>query len=169
MSIHSLWRVYPVIMTCHKCLHLGPEFYNISFFRTKAIQIWLLFKHSRAKIQVLSFWTWALKQCCRVWKTLQLSFWAFLHLSFKSTGNFVLQTSPCSFLKLRKDPWEICFPFLLCSFSLLPYLLWHAAFFPTSAISIYPFLFSLSLPQLRHAQERALARGAWRKRQSSRR
>jgi hypothetical protein len=30
-------------------------------------------------------------------------------------GNFALQTSPCSFLKLRISPWEISFPLLLCS------------------------------------------------------
>jgi hypothetical protein len=31
-------------------LHLGPRFYKISFFRTKAIQIRLLFKNLRVKI-----------------------------------------------------------------------------------------------------------------------
>jgi hypothetical protein len=31
-------------------LHLGPEFYKVTLFRTKAIQIRLLFKDSRVKI-----------------------------------------------------------------------------------------------------------------------
>jgi hypothetical protein len=30
MSIQPLWRVYPVIMTCHKFLHLGPEYFKIT-------------------------------------------------------------------------------------------------------------------------------------------
>jgi hypothetical protein len=42
-------------MTCHKCLHLGPEFYKVSLFRTKVIQIQPLFKILRVKMQVLSF------------------------------------------------------------------------------------------------------------------
>jgi hypothetical protein len=42
-------------MTCHKCLHLGPEFYKVSLFRTKAIQIRLLFKDSRVKSNVVEF------------------------------------------------------------------------------------------------------------------
>jgi hypothetical protein len=53
----------------------------------------------------LSFWTWALKQYCRVWKTLQLLFWAFLRLGFKSTENFVLQIGPYISLILRISPW----------------------------------------------------------------
>jgi hypothetical protein len=35
-------------------------------------------------------------------------------------GNFALQTSPCSFLKLHISPWGIPFIFLLCSLSLSP-------------------------------------------------
>jgi hypothetical protein len=31
-------------------LHLDPKFYEVTFFRTKAIQIQLLFKNSRVKI-----------------------------------------------------------------------------------------------------------------------
>jgi hypothetical protein len=117
MSIHSLWRVYPVIMTYHKCLHLGSEFYKVTLFRTKVIQIQPLFKNSRVKMQVLSFWTWALKQYCRVWKTLQLSFWAFLHSDFSLMGNFALQKGPYNFLKLRISPWGNLFILLLCFFS----------------------------------------------------
>jgi hypothetical protein len=33
-------------------------------------------------------------------------------------GNFALQTSPCSFLKLRISPWDVLIPFLLYSSSL---------------------------------------------------
>jgi hypothetical protein len=117
MSIQPLWRVYPVIMTCHKCLHLGPKCYKISLFRTKVIQIQSLFKISCVEIKIVSFWTWALKQYCRVWKTLQLSFWAFLHSGFRLMENFALQASPCNFLKLLISPWEVLIPFLLCSSS----------------------------------------------------
>jgi hypothetical protein len=49
--------------------------------------------------------------------------------------NFALQTSPCSFLNSRKGPWEIPFPFVLCSFSLslsliLPWRLFLLCFWP---------------------------------------
>jgi hypothetical protein len=37
-------------MTCRKCLHLGPEFYKVTLFRAKVIQIRLLFKDSRVKM-----------------------------------------------------------------------------------------------------------------------
>jgi hypothetical protein len=36
--------------------------------------------------------------------------------------NFALQKGPCNFLKLRKGPWEILFPFLLCFSTLYSFL-----------------------------------------------
>jgi hypothetical protein len=43
--------------------------------------------------------------------------------------NYALQKGSCSFLKLRISPWEVLFPFLLCS----------------SSLSIYPFPWRLFL------------------------
>jgi hypothetical protein len=45
-------------------------------------------------------------------------------------GNFVLQIGSCSFLYLRKGPWEILFPFLLCSSSLNVLSVPGASLFP---------------------------------------
>jgi hypothetical protein len=55
-------------------------------------------------------------------------------LSFKSTGNFVLQIGPCSFLYLRIDPWGSLFILLLYFFLL------GISVFASSAGRTYPFL-----------------------------
>jgi hypothetical protein len=71
-------------------------------------------------------------------------------------GNFTLQTSPCSFLKLRIGPWGIPPVLLLCS----P-LSWRSSFFfhPAAHLSL-PTSFPLSLLGARGAAQAARALGA---------
>jgi hypothetical protein len=57
-------------------------------------------------MHTLSFWNQTLKQSCRAWKVVQLSFWSFLHLSPVSVGNLVLLSGPWSFCKLQTGPWR---------------------------------------------------------------
>jgi hypothetical protein len=70
-------------------------------------------------------------------------------------GNFALQTSPCSFLKSRISPWEISFPFLLCSL-----ITGALIFFPTgSNIQTYLCFLPLSLCFPFLSRQRAAAAG----------
>jgi hypothetical protein len=75
-------------------------------------------------------------------------------LGFKSTGNFVLQTCPCSFLYLRIGPWGKLFILLLCFFSPCRLLL----SFPTSSTASSLSTPSLSPPPLGSAQAGSSAR-----------
>jgi hypothetical protein len=71
-------------------------------------------------------------------------------LGFKSTGNFVLQTDPCSFLYLRISPWEVSFPFSSVSYPDASFLF----YFPTGGSPIQSlFLLSLSLFSLRQHRQ----------------
>jgi hypothetical protein len=58
-------------------------------------------------------------------------------LGFKSAGNFVLQSGPCSFLYLHIGPWGIPSIFLLPLTYLLPWCL-LPFFFPPAARQLYP-------------------------------
>jgi hypothetical protein len=77
-------------------------------------------------------------------------------LDFKSTGNFTLQTSPCSFLILRLSPWEVLIPFLLP----LPYLFPGVPFLlsPPGSAS-FPCLF-FSSPHATKSSEQHSTQGA---------
>jgi hypothetical protein len=60
-------------------------------------------------------------------------------------GKFALQTSPCSFLKLRISPWEISFPLLLCSLIPGAFIFFPTGSTPLPGSILIPTCFSPSL------------------------
>jgi hypothetical protein len=110
-----------VIMTFHENLQLCPKLHKSYLNKDKTLLNLIFVQSLKLKLCTLSFWTWTLKQCCRVWKMLQLLFWSFSHQGFGSVGNFTLQKGPWDFWKLQTDPSDplpffffLWHPLLLC-------------------------------------------------------
>jgi hypothetical protein len=109
----------------------------------------------KIKLCTLSFWIQTLKQSCRAWKVLQLSFWTLFLLSSSLKVITGLQTGPWNFKKIAfwsSHPQPSFFFFLWLIFSAPLFLLCRRRNFPefkpavSSPLPSHPHAPPLALP-----------------------